>query len=71
MAIQPVNSFKTNKFDKRNYVKYTGYASLGLGAVSVIQVARHKIKSHKIFGAMALISALAHVGILEYFKLKK
>ena len=71
MAIQPVNSVKTNTYNKYNLVKYTGYGALGFGAVSVIQASRHKIKSHKFFAGLSILSVLAHVGIIEYFKHKK
>lgn len=70
MKVQPV-SFGQNNNYKFNLVKVTGYGSLSLAAVSVIQASRHKMKSHKLFAWLSVASALSHVGILQYYHHKK
>ena len=67
MAIQAVNSVKTNTYNKYNLVKYTGYGALGLGAVSVIQASRHKIKSHKFFACLSINIKNKHPVIYKVF----
>ena len=70
MKVQRVGFGQNNNY-KFNPVKATGYGSLGLVAVSVIQASRHKIKSHKLFAWLSVASALCHVGILQFYHHKK
>lgn len=67
MNVASVNS-TTKANNLRNYYNYSkvaGYGALGAGAFCLIQGVRHK-KSHKALGFIALILALAHVGLIEY-----
>lgn len=77
MQIQPINNTKTTpqKIKKTNYVKISGYSSLGFGVASIIAAKQHKIKAHKSLAYLTAATALWHVGLIEYnhykFKHKK
>ena len=70
MKIQAIN-FKSEFTNNFNYVKTTGYTALALGAASIIQAGRHKTKSHKILSYLTAIFSIIHVGIIEYYHVKK
>lgn len=72
MTVQPVNNIQPKRANyKYNSVKWTGYGAVGLTAISVLQASRHKMKSHKVFAWLSILSALCHIGIIEYFHHKK
>ena len=54
---------------KPNYVKITGYGALMSGLLCGTFAKKRKV--HKCFAFCALISSLAHIGILESYKFKK
>lgn len=77
MRVSSVNSlnFSSNpqvsKKHKRNYVKITGYASLGFGLASGILALNKKIKAHKYLAYASGIFAIIHTGIIEYYNFKR
>lgn len=67
MPIQAINNVNTKpKVQKLNYVKISGYGSLGFGAASIIAATQRKMKTHKIFAYISAALALVHVGLIEY-----
>ncbi|MGN0031908.1 MAG: hypothetical protein ACI37Q_08145 [Candidatus Gastranaerophilaceae bacterium] len=66
MPIQAINNSTPPKRKQPNYVKWTGYGALGLGAASAIAGAKKKIKPHKFLAYTAGILAIIHTGIIEW-----
>lgn len=54
-----------------NSVKVTGYASLGFGIASAVAGTRKKIKLHKYFAYIALLAAVVHTGLIEWYHFNK
>ena len=71
MFIQPISNFTAKKINSYNLVRYTGYGTLALGTLSVIQGVRHKTKTHKLFAIAAIALAIAHTAVIEYLNHKK
>lgn len=72
MPIPPLNSVNPNTSTRQrmkiNTVTATGYAALGAGAASAIAGFNKKIKPHKYLAYLAGIFAVAHTGIIEFYK---
>lgn len=71
-AINSVNSKTNNSKSKFNYVKYTGYGSLGFGIASGVAASSlKKIKLHKYLAYAAGILALVHTVLIEMRRINK
>lgn len=70
-GVGAADSTKSRSNYKFNYVKYTGYGSLALGAASGIAAMNKKIKPHKYLAYAAGILAIVHTGIIEWFHFKR
>ncbi len=74
MSISPLNSVNPNTSARQkmkiNTVTATGYAALGAGAASAIAGFNKKIKPHKYLAYLAGIFAIAHTGIIEFYKFR-
>lgn len=71
MFVTPVNFSSNNVHKKKikfNPLRDTGYAAIALGVGSAIAGGKKKIKLHKYLAVLSGIAALAHVGIIQYYK---
>lgn len=64
------SNIQNKKKNKINYVKITGYASLGFGIASGFAAVAKKFKPHKYLAYLSGIFALVHTGIIEYYNFK-
>lgn len=60
----PIFSSAQNK--KSDYVKLSGFGSLGFGLASIVAIKSKKIKTHKILAYLSGVLALLHIGFVEY-----
>lgn len=74
-SITPINGTSSTNISQKkssfNSVKVTGYASLGFGIASAIAGTKKKIKLHKYFAYIALLAAIVHTGLIEWYHFNK
>lgn len=55
-----------NGSKKSDFVKLSGFGSVGFGLASIVAIKSKKIKTHKILAYLSGVLALLHIGFVEY-----